>query len=1417
MSLSGEAGTISLADTIFEVSAEQPYAGVDQFGLKIHTALVRNLDTVKLPMALLDVAGPYTLNNTLSIGSVTDPVGVSFSIAILLVGDGINISDSLVFSLESSSIDLFLSSVIKMFVNVFEDIHVGDLSSTSFLLDFISSLDDKADIFFIDFGELSYNISCADCLDVGMQELPFILLSLSDEISFLFGELSKYFSSFTSPNLGGIDEMVNVMERNFMKSRSRKSLGFAINEDNWEILVLSGVIMLEVLIPCTAITMEANPFFLNPLPYDPSIVEASFEKSVANGKELLDFSKGLTNRLIEGVANLLKAEKFVTDFINSLESNNSSFIEISPNVLLTSDGASIVLSSIRLFGLNSLSNLTFDVIGKRTMSAGVSVENIAYEFEFVVNIPASSSIYDNSLEERIIFKGEINDMKLTMALLLAVDASIFGNIELGSLLYQSNILPCFLSTIDTLNITHFNLNMGAMTTPRFNGFKSSMLEEIINNTTETIFSEYGSIIQKVVPRCIDYFAKRFFNSAFDRFIHGNCPPPLLVNHDDVVDLRLIFDDEDTIDSSHFGDIFPEMFHFLHEELFKKVGSGEQPYINEAIIRPLTRAQSNHEGSLVFNDIFNTNALLDDFGIKNIMFDVKNIHINNLDTVGYNTYLLQPKNSHTVTNDLRIGEAKPLEISTNIAFSIEGDDIVLVNDILVNLELNDLRAFFSFLLMMDTNSILQFPLNDIPNAYCWLSTIKEPSIGPTFSVLDLQLKGRKINLSVECNNCSSSGIIDLQEILDSGKFSENLTNIFNQADGLLVDFLSGSLAQTLLDQLVLDSKTKCNRKIGGNQLVENSLPDLRYTNESMESIIILSAILLSCLIVWLASTYTDFKLDNNWFDGLSNNERLLIAADKEKRLEFDRFCIEQSDALLHSNIIPLSIRILIPFMLFLNIGFFISGHLSVGATVNVDVNFAGQLITISDFFQFSMAQSTLDMWEAGAKELAVIIVFFSGIWPYTKQLLTLALWCSPPRLISPSRRGSILVWLDALAKWSMIDVFMLIISLAAFRLSFQNPEISFIPDSFYSVELMVIPLWGLYSNMIAQLLSQVTSHVVIYYHRKVVTCVTEFTSNSMSDVDPAPRSVHQDRFLLNKGIYILRPRISIVIKVISILIFILIVGGCIVPSFQFEILGLLGIAVEIGDGPSSSTIKHSLFTIIELIFDQASYSDNASDYIGLGTLNIIFFVTVLMMPLMQIIVLMRMYFVSHSLQSMKELLHAFELVKAWQYCDVYLITVLFTVLQLGEISTFMVNDYCDMLQNMFNFATHYGFLAAEDAQCFYVDPTIRSGFYILLVAVLLLHCLSKFVHDIVMSSYTQRVSEVHYDLHSQLNSDSKKDPLNMAQLFSSTYCQSSKSQAPSKELICLRTSMSTLRFRWALIHIESGVDDIDDQPNIKCNE
>jgi len=65
-------------------------------------------------------------------------------------------------------------------------------------------------------------------------------------------------------------------------------------------------------------------------------------------------------------------------------------------------------------------------------------------------------------------------------------------------------------------------------------------------------------------------------------------------------------------------------------------------------------------------------------------------------------------------------------------------------------------------------------------------------------------------------------------------------------------------------------------------------------------------------------------------------------------------------------------------------------------------------------------------------------------------------------------------------------------------------------------------------------------------------------------------------------------------------------------------------------------------------------------------------------------------------------------------------------QLGPVSDFMINAYCNNLEDMFAQLVYYGFLKEEDAQCFSVTSRIENSAFVLAAGAILLTFLSSFV-------------------------------------------------------------------------------------------
>ncbi len=74
------------------------------------------------------------------------------------------------------------------------------------------------------------------------------------------------------------------------------------------------------------------------------------------------------------------------------------------------------------------------------------------------------------------------------------------------------------------------------------------------------------------------------------------------------------------------------------------------------------------------------------------------------------------------------------------------------------------------------------------------------------------------------------------------------------------------------------------------------------------------------------------------------------------------------------------------------------------------------------YNLTYGKSIADAWSGGAKFLAIVIVLFSGIWPYVKNIILVVVWYMPMTI---EMQTSILLWLSRLSKYTLVDVFAVI--------------------------------------------------------------------------------------------------------------------------------------------------------------------------------------------------------------------------------------------------------------------------------------------------------------------------------------------------------------------------------------------------------
>jgi hypothetical protein len=981
--------------------------------------------------------------------------------------------------------------------------------------------------------------------------------------------------------------------------------------------------------------------------------------------------------------------------------------------------SSITINEIRIMGLDTLTRFDpLTPIGKHTLQNLLTWQFLNLEFDLTVDIKPSTledavlqDATSNGISEQITVDFRVQDINVDASIYLVIDEEALGAMELGSLLLMDNLLPCLLSAMHDAKLAGLFVEPQNIKIPTLNGFVSRGLDRVLTGAAEAAFDMYKGALASTIPNIFQTTVRSFVNDKVLRpsldGMEAECPQ-MAMKMDGFVDFRdLLLPPEISkgqggSGTKPYGSMAYSAMELVTSNLLQVDRATGSANINSVVIEPFTVAQSGTKGTIEVNgNLFETGSRISVGGLDaDIKLRASDIKIKNLNTVTQPLALLQTvaDEPHHLNNTVTMGlEDHPLHFSTRFFFAIAGDDeIEIKNDMEISFDLDTANVMLMAMLKMANSRLLGFPLRDIFNLNCWIATIPAPALDArgirveeddiTAALEEIAVSVSRMNVNVSCIECSSPGMLDLVDLLSTQEAQDGATISANSLLQSATQFLHGNFLQVQMDRLLADAARKCPHSLDYDP---NATP-LEYQalespdNESDISFLVL----LGCVILGLLATVGLLVLCIKCF--VRRRHRKFLASLPKEQVASLENQQRREDALeseLNANtksmfssaeVVPCLVRWGMPVIIAGNIGLFLSGHLSLGATVNIEASIAGETIKVDEFFEFSMAKSTIDIWNAGGKELAILILIFSGIWPYTKQLMTLALWFTPPSWVSISRRGSILLWLDWLAKWSMIDIFVLVISIAAFRVSIQSPDVAFLPEGFYSVDLLVVPLWGLYANMLAQLVSQISSHVVIHYQRKISghakdsykkkynlhTAASGELSRTLSNISC---DNFEGRRVLRKHQYgrphrgldeklVVRNWANYAVVTIAVSLVVLVILGCILPSFSLDILGLIGVAVESGQDFEAATTSHSVFTVVQLLMDEARFLGTAGDYLGLGTLSALLVLTVLVVPILQSLALLRQWFSPLTMKQRSRVSVLAEILQAWQYAEVYLIAI-----------------------------------------------------------------------------------------------------------------------------------------------------------------
>ena len=440
-------------------------------------------------------------------------------------------------------------------------------------------------------------------------------------------------------------------------------------------------------------------------------------------------------------------------------------------------------------------------------------------------------------------------------------------------------------------------------------------------------------------------------------------------------------------------------------------------------------------------------------------------------------------------------------------------------------------------------------------------------------------------------------------------------------------------------------------------------------------------------------------------------------------EFGRIDPEGASLFLDPRV-PLFWRIFLPCAICLTIAAFVSSNSGTGCSVFV-VFQLGRRIQVPSLFDFGLVNSVRDMWKAGSWVLSLLVAIFSGFWPYAKLVLMLISFCLPASILPHKSREKILLILDATGKFSILDTYVMIMMLVAFQFHINLPisNKSLAPDG--SVfDVFIYAAYGFVTLITATLVSLTLSHIITHLHRNLDKHPDENTGENAESY----KSVMS--FAKTKCIGDTPFRIIISFTLIITLGFV--IAGSITECFSFYFHGLAGYGLNL-----LNISSHREFSILDLGLNVPKAYENPKAGEIIFT-QVIYFITVLAMPLAFLLVCGILWFVPMPRKAQMILYSIAEILNAWSCIDVFVIALVASLTEIEQFTKFIVGDRCESIDPIIQ--KYFTRLLDGYNTCFQVKTYLEEGCWLFFCAAISFFISSFVILKVCRNALNERLPE-----------------------------------------------------------------------------
>jgi len=401
----------------------------------------------------------------------------------------------------------------------------------------------------------------------------------------------------------------------------------------------------------------------------------------------------------------------------------------------------------------------------------------------------------------------------------------------------------------------------------------------------------------------------------------------------------------------------------------------------------------------------------------------------------------------------------------------------------------------------------------------------------------------------------------------------------------------------------------------------------------------------------------------------------------------------------------------------NVALFATSTVSIASSVYVYLSVGDNIRQLPSLYSFNIITSVIEMWQApGVWPLSLLIGVASGIWPYVKLIFMFLCMITPPRLLPVVWRKRLLRLLDILGKWSLIDVYVLVFFIEAFRVHIPLSERM-------AFDMAVEAQYAFFAYLFATILSLGLTHVMLFVH------------DNLEEVQPRDGGRIEQLASHSFGMrrLVATPLGKYLIPLLVLITMALTLIGSGVTAFKLDWSGSLvgNLMLNIN---GENTRDYSVFSLLGSV-PQTSFDDPNGPRVR--TIQLAATSFVLVIPCLHLVSLMAVWLLPLSVKLQKNFWYVIEILYAWAAMEVFIVALVVALLELGDFAAFIISGKCILVDELIQR------FSDTPQPCFAVHAELEAGSALLVVAVLILLVVTLIIMCVFNRAVHERTEQFHY--------------------------------------------------------------------------